>query len=385
MGIEVKTDLIAAKRSQADFFASHINEMETTCRLPGPVVDTMKNIGIFRMFVPRAHGGLELELPSIVNIIVELGLIDASISWSAMIGAGSALFATMLPRNAYERIYSGKPDTIMAGSTQLLGTARRCAEGWHVEGRWPFASGCLQADWMLGFCKLLPDGRSVDGNPEARVVVLPASRWMIENTWRVPGLKGTGSHHIAFSGKVSAESGLFEISSRSSWASGPLYTGVPQMIALLHGAVSLGIAEGAIRDLLALASSGHQQERSAAPMGETEAFQTELGRVHANVRAARSLLSAQAESHWHHAQAGTLATDANLVQGSQTAIWVVGTCRRAVDACFALGGSAAIYDNSSLQRRMRDIHVAAQHNLMQPRHYIKSGKLLVDTAIHQYQ
>ena len=78
-------------------------------------------------------------------------------------------------------------------------------------------------------------------------------------------------------------------------------------------------------------------------------------------------LAAQAESHWHAALAGTLASNAMLVEGSQTAIWVVGTCLRAVDACFALAGSDALYEPSSLQRRMRDIHVAAQHNLMQPR------------------
>ena len=85
----------------------------------------------------------------------------------------------------------------------------------------------------------------------------------------------------------------------------------------------------------------------------------------------------QTESHWQHALAGRLGTTALLVEGSQAAIWTVGTCMRVVDKCFALGGSAALYDDSPLQRRMRDIHVAAQHNLMQPRHYAKAGKLLV--------
>jgi indole-3-acetate monooxygenase len=37
------------------------------------------------------------------------------------------------------------------------------------------------------------------------------------------------------------------------------------------------------------------------------------------------------------------------------------TCVRAADACFALGGSKALYVISPLQRRLRDLHTAAQH------------------------
>jgi alkylation response protein AidB-like acyl-CoA dehydrogenase len=145
----------------------------------------------------------------------------------------------------------------------------------------------------------------------------------------------------------------------------------------LHGAVSLGIAEGALNDLLAIAASGRRQERAVASMRDTEAFQTDLGYVHANIRAARALLLEQTESHWQRALAGCLAAQPFLVEGSQAAIWIVSTSVRAVDRCFALGGSAALCADSILQRRMRDVHVAAQHNLMQPRHYVKAGKLLV--------
>ena len=79
--------------------------------------------------------------------------------------------------------------------------------------------------------------------------------------------------------------------------------------------------------------------------------------------------------------AGRLGNNTLLVEGSQAAIWTVGTCVSVVDKCFALAGSAALYDDSPLQRRMRDIHVAAQHNLVQPRHYVKAGKLLVTSEL----
>jgi indole-3-acetate monooxygenase len=352
-------------------------EADENYGLSTAVIDAMKSAGIFRIFVPREHGGLELDLPQIVEVIRSLSRIDASVGWTAMIGAGSALFATMLPRAIFERIYRNHADTIIAGSTQVLGRVEKRDDGWHASGRWPFASGCRHADWMLGFCKLVESKDGEPGKPKVVVVILPASNWTIEPTWRAPGLKGSGSHHIVLDSTVVPNENFFDMSAQERWADGPLYGGVPQIIALLHGAVSLGIAEGALDDLLAIAASGRRQERADAPMRDTEAFQTDLGCLHAALRAARGLLLEQTESHWRHALAARLGTNALLVEGSQAAIWTIGTCVSVVDKCFALAGSAALYDDSPLQRRMRDIHVAAQHNLMQPRHYVKAGKLLV--------
>jgi indole-3-acetate monooxygenase len=50
-----------------------------------------------------------------------------------------------------------------------------------------------------------------------------------------------------------------------------------------------------------------------------------------------------------------------ITQNTQTGILVATTSIRAFDACFALGGSGALYATSPLQRRLRDRHTAAQH------------------------
>ena len=108
--------------------------------------------------------------------------------------------------------------------------------------------------------------------------------------------------------------------------------------------------------------------------------QGELGRVAAELSAARALLEVQVTSHWHHALAGTLKDEALLTQGTQTAIWLATTCVRVGDACFALGGGSALYETSPLQRRLRDLHAAAQHAVAQQRHYVSAGKLLLSKS-----
>jgi alkylation response protein AidB-like acyl-CoA dehydrogenase len=152
---------------------------------------------------------------------------------------------------------------------------------------------------------------------------------------------------------------------------------VPQFIPLAHFPAATGVAEGALDELVQLANTGRQQQRTTAPMWDLETFQYELGRLEADLRAVRAFADAQIESHWRHALAGTLKDDALLAQGAQAATWITSACVRIADECFRLGGGSALYETSPLQRRMRDLHAAAQHAAVHLRNYGNSGKLLL--------
>jgi alkylation response protein AidB-like acyl-CoA dehydrogenase len=361
-------------------------EIENGRRIPLDLVEALRSIGVFRMFVPRSHGGLEVDLPTGIEIIEALGRIDGSVGWTAMIGSGAAIMVPLLPRETFEQVYRNGPDVIIASSTMPAGTVEAMGSGWRVNGRWPFVSGCQHADWIHGLCivteggKPLPGPRGDAGPPLTRAVALPARHWQIEDTWHVAGLKGTGSHHVALNDMVIPAENFFDLANGLSCVPGPLYQAALQLIPLMHVAVAVGIAEGAADELIELANTGRQQVRAAVPMRDSETFQGELGRVAAEIRAARAVLRAQAESHWRRALAGTLKDEALLTQSTQTAIWVATTCVRVADACFALGGGAALYETSPLQRRLRDLHALGQHALTQQRHYVAGGKLLLDRS-----
>jgi alkylation response protein AidB-like acyl-CoA dehydrogenase/mannose-6-phosphate isomerase-like protein (cupin superfamily) len=376
--------LLADIRELAPDITSHAAEIEAARRIPPDLVDALRSIGVFRMFMPRSHGGLELDLPAALETIEALGSIDGSVAWTAMIGAGCDIFASLLPRETYEQVYQSGPDVIIAGSAQPAGTAEAAAGGWRVNGRWPFASGCQHADWLFGLCVIIEGGKPVpdeEGRPLVRGFFLPARDWQIEDTWYVAGLKGTGSHHIALSDTVVPPANFFDPASGLPCLPGPLYQAPLQLLPLLHGAVVVGMAGGALNDLVALAETGRQQLRATAPMRESEVFQYELGRVAADLRAARAFHQAQVASHWRHALAKTLKDEALLTQGTQTAMWLATTCVRAADACFALGGGSALYETSPLQRRLRDLHVAAQHAVAQQRHYVSAGRRLLGGSV----
>jgi indole-3-acetate monooxygenase len=376
--------ILAEIQKLAPELRARVAEFEAARRIAPDVIAVLKSIGIFRMLAPRSHDGLELDLPAALDIIATIARIDGSLGWTVMIGSGAAIFAPLLPRKTYDEIYRYGPDIIMAGSTQPAGTAEATPGGWRVSGRWPFASGCQHADFLIGICATMKDGKPLsqaadEGPPATFGFMLPACDWQIEDTWHVSGLKGTGSHHIAIKDAIVPATYTFDLSKITPCVPGPLYGSLHQILPMLHSAVTVGIAEAALDDIVAHANTGRQQVRATVPMRESETFQGELGRVAADVRAARAFFQSENARYWRHALAGTLNTPALQAEATQGAIWVTTTCTRAADACFALGGGAAVYNSSSLQRHLRDLQVASQHAAVHQRHYVNAGKMLLQS------
>jgi indole-3-acetate monooxygenase len=344
----------------------------------------LRSIGVFRIFVPQSHGGLELTLPEGLEIIRALARIDASIGWISMIGSGGALVASLFSKENYEEFYKNGPDVIIAGSNLPVGTAEQIDGGWLVNGRWPFASGCRHADWIIGLCVMTSGGKPLPGSggkagPLIRAFILPASRWQIEDTWHVIGLKGTGSHHIALKDTIVPDSHFFDIVGGKPCLPGPLYQDVVSSFSILHGAIAVGIAEAALDDVLQLANANWKQLRGTVAIRDSESVQGELGRISANVRAAQAFFEGQATSLWQHVIAGTTRNSGVSAQVTQTLVWLANTSLQATDACFALAGSIALYENFPLQRRLRDIRTAAQHGVVQQRNYVAVGKSILDS------
>jgi alkylation response protein AidB-like acyl-CoA dehydrogenase len=176
------------------------------------------------------------------------------------------------------------------------------------------------------------------------------------------------------------EANLMDLASARPCEGGPLYVAPGHFVALAHSPITLGLAEGALDDLVSMARGGRTQSRTTVAMRDSDIFKYELGRVQADFRAAQGLFEAQVANYWRHALAGSLNSEALLAEGTQTAIWITDACVRVVRRCFTLAGGAAVYESFPLQRRLRDIEVAAQHAAVQWRHYTKAGELLLSTA-----
>jgi alkylation response protein AidB-like acyl-CoA dehydrogenase len=364
-------DVLAQVRSLSDEIKARGGEAEAGRRMPPGLIARLREAGVFRMFTPRSHGGLELDFPTGLEVIRAAARADGSAGWAVMIGVTGPLMFSRLPKATFDQIYADGPSVIQAGAAATPGGyAERAEGGYVVKGRWPFASGCQHADVILGSCMLTEGGQPVAGpaGPVSRIMVQPAGLWTIEDTWTVSGLKGTGSHHVAFAERFVPEEWFYELSGESCLP-GPLYVLLGPWIPIMHAAFAVGLAEGAVEDLVAAAGGGRKQLFARAAMKDSPIFQYELGAVDAELEAARALFKVRVEALWEAALAGTGPDPARMGASLQAGVWITRTAVEIASRCFSLGGGGALYDGSPLQRRMRDMHAAAQHALVQAQNF----------------
>ena len=352
-------------------------DIEQGRQLPAELVSTLKSAGIYGMLLPRRYGGLELDAPSAFRAVSALAKLDGSVGWNAMIGNNASLIPFLASPALCAEIFQDGKSHVIAGSGQSGGTAERVPGGWKVTGAWPFASGCQNAEWIAGTCVMMEGGSPIDAadgpGPMTRTCIMPAEHWEIRDTWHTFGLRGTGSHHVALADVFVPDENFFEFPFGVSFAPEPIFSKIPEVFFLLHGAVSVGIAEGAIMDLVELARTGVKQLYMTTPLVETERFKESLARLDAELMAARALLEAQIARVWQNPKRATVKGMARMAEQLQAVVWIASACVRVAEGCFELAGSRAVYESSSLQRRVRDLRVAAQHFAAQPRNYVTAG------------
>jgi alkylation response protein AidB-like acyl-CoA dehydrogenase len=154
-----------------------------------------------------------------------------------------------------------------------------------------------------------------------------------------------------------------------SFAPDPIFGKFPEVLVLAHATVAVGMAEGAIKDLVELAGAGVKQLFMTTPLVETERFKEGLARLDAELMAARALLETQITGVWQNPVRSPTKDLTRVSEQLQAATWITSACVRVAEGCFELAGSRAVYESSPLQRRVRDLRVAAQHVAVHPRNY----------------
>jgi alkylation response protein AidB-like acyl-CoA dehydrogenase len=213
--------------------------------------------------------------------------------------------------------------------------------------------------------------------PDVVLMLAPAAEVIIHDTWRVSGLRATGSHDMEFAAlRIPAEHGASVISD-SPVATGPLYAfPLFGLLAIAIAGVGLGIARGALDDLGELAGA-KTPTGSTRTLGQRATTQAEVARAEASLRGARAFLYETVEEAWQGATESGEVSVAQRAGLRLAATNAASTGAAVAETAYRLGGGSAIYDESPLQRRFRDAHVVTQHMLVAPPTWELTGRLLL--------
>jgi indole-3-acetate monooxygenase len=371
--------LIDAARTLAPTLAARASDTEAARRLPPDLAHAISDAGLFRMFVPHAYGGPQTDPATFVEVVETVARADAAPAWCVMIAATTAMTAAYMEPEDAKAIH-GRPEGISGGVFAPMGRAVRDGDAWRVNGRWQWASGSQNCDWLLGGCLLEDDGhiRMLPGGaPDARMLFWPAGEAELIDTWHVTGLKGTGSLDMAVKDVRVPLSRMVSLVADKPRIEAPLYA-FPAFGLLSFGiaAVALGNARAAIDDLVALAG-GKKPQGARKVLAERAMAQVELAKAEAALRSARAFLFDEIGAAWAIACKGDPVPRENRALLRLAATNAVRTGAEVVRAMYDLAGGTAVYETSPLQRRFRDAHVATQHMMTAPATYELTGRVFM--------
>lgn len=352
-------------RSIARRAAERREEIDRSRRFPEDLYDAIEATGAFLLCAPRRFGGFEMSIAEMNQLVFEAARGLGSFGWLVMVGVSQSIGSGLYPEETVEMLFNEDGQKRTRGVIAPKGVAVPVEGGYRISGQWPFATGGPYPDYVSGNSVVMEDGQpriGPSGHPEAILALMPASEVEFLDNWHVIGMRGTDSCDVRVKDVFVPRSRTFSLLAPSTCFDTPVAR-LPLRVALSfpHCALALGIAQGAIEDVVALAKTKRHAMTPAVAIAEDPVFRFELGRQTMRLAAARALMDEKARECWKAGEERRELTPHEILTARLMANHITEECVRIVDWAYTTAGSSSVYDTSSLQVRFRDIHVATQH------------------------
>ncbi len=379
-------DWIGRATRLAPIIEAAIDRIESGRRVPTDVMSALHGEELFRMCLPRWLGGGEVTPQVIVRVMEIIAAADASTAWCLGQALGCSRMAGFLDREVAREVFTS-PDALLAwGPPDGAANAVAVDGGYRVTGKWRFASGVRNANWLGPICAVRePDGSprlGPGGKPLHRSMLLPISSATLSDFWHVIGLRGTGSDSFAIDDLFIPEAYSFDRgSSADRREDGPLYRlGLTTFYGIAFAGVALGVAQSALDDFIRLAAEKTPSYASGV-LRENPAVQRQVAEAEANLGSARSYLMDRIEVAWnsgHPPDDWPLDMRARLRIACTNAVI---QSRNVVEYAYQSAGSGAIFQDNPFERRFRDINTIAQQAQGQPVNFEHAGMALMGVEL----
>ena len=374
-------DPVGRARALAPLIASHADEIEADRRLPPAVLTALFDAGFFRLLLPRAYGGMELDPITFTAIIETIAKADASTAWCLGQAAGCAMVAAYLRPDAATEIFGRDPRSVLAWGP---GPARAVAVagGYRVTGNWSFASGGRHATWLGAHCPVYEaDGTprpGADGAPLVRTMLFPAASAEMTDIWHVIGLRGTASDAYATSDLfVPERHSAARDDQNERLYPGPLYAfQTTNLYASGFAGVALGIARATLDGFIQLTKEKTPRGLKG-PLRDNAVVQSQVAQSEARLSAARLFLMNSLEEIWRDVEPANRVTIDQRLRIRLASTYAITEATAVVDTVYHAAGASAVFTSSLFERRFRDIHTVAQQVQGRAAHFETVGRCML--------
>lgn len=351
-------------RDVAAEIAAGAGERDRERRYDPALFERLRDIGFWALTVPVRYGGPGHRHDVLIQAIITLAAADGSIGQIPQNHFNSverlAIFGGPRQRSAYlRRVADG---AFFGNATAEPGERRpgesatrlvRTGDGWRLTGRKVYATGALFADFV--------SVQAVDdaGEPASALVPRGAAGMTITDDWDAFGQRTTASGTAVFDDVAVDDVAVL----RAPADPRPVYR-VAGLTQLLHAAIDVGIAEGALAEAAVLAGRVHGGRGSGAPAFTDDALGVAaLGELRIATTAARRVVESAADGLSRLGPASGLDDVLSVFYEVITAKVVsTRTALQSASGLFDVGGSSATRPALGLDRYWRDARTHTLHD-----------------------
>lgn len=345
-----------------DRLADRAAEAEDLRRLPAATIEDYRRSGLAGLLLPARYGGQQAEFPEILEPIRAMAHGCASSAWTLGFYTLHNWMLALFGEQAQDEVFASGP-VLCPAPLAPTGRGVPDGDGIRLRGRWSWATGVADADWILvgGIC-------GPDDAPYPALVLLPAADISVEDVWHTAGMRATGSNDVVVDDVWVPQHRLVKVVDiYSGTAPGAALHDAPAYrwpmvpaLAMVAAMPALGSAER-VADLYAQRLGERVLAYSGAAQKNQPAAQIRLGDARVRLRALRGLRDdtvagiqaavSSGERIGRAARADARAAAAHIVHESRSVI---------ADLLEASGASVHFVDNP-LQRIKRDVDIICGH------------------------
>lgn len=375
---EVVADAVRRARELAPAIAARALQTDRERHLPDETIAELADSGLVALMAPRRHGGQEASLEALIGAVIEMGKVCGSTAWLLCIYGIHNWLAGLFSEELQDELFGSASPLLFAGSWAPSGAATAVPGGYRVTGRWQFGSGIWHGSWasVAAVVQQAQDGEGVDGSdgaknrkfPDIRTFMIPRSDLEVIDTWYTSGLRGTGSMDIAVDDvfvpahRAEKFAPLVLGTSPSAQRYGAASYRLPLFCALSNvaAAPAVGMALGTV-DAFTEKVKNRVMRYSMEQQAKLATAHRRMGHVGAQAESARTLLLNTVRTITGKLAAGRELTVQDRVAVRRNCAYVVEVCKSAIGEAVEASGASAQYEDSVLQRHLRDVNTLSTH------------------------
>jgi len=341
----------------APAIAEAADKIEQARQLPPELLTVLHRERLFRLLLPRAYDGEQVDPPTFFQIMMAIAACDGSVAWCICQGNGCAMTAAYVDPAVAREIWGDDPHGVLAWGPPGKPEVKIVDDGFVVNGSWSFASGSAHATWLGGHSAF--PGK--DGETVHRTMLMPAGVVERKDVWHVLGLNGTSTNgysvkdlFVPYDHSVSRDDPAERRIDAPHY-----YIPTTNLYAAGFSATALGIAR-AILDLFKDLAGAKQPYRTQNLLRDNGMIQAEVALCEARLGSARAFMLQELHDVWEDTIARGEFTIDSRVRIRLASTYAIHEAKAVADMAYDAAGATAIFKSNPFERRFRDIHTVTQ-------------------------